>query len=194
VQTLAAFFMYRLREPKIFVETERLILREILPSDAEELFAMDSDPDVHRYLGNKPIQTIEEVQNAIRRIRNQYIENGIGRWAVLEKENCDFIGWSGLKLENEQRGNHINYYDLGYRFHNNYWGKGFATEAALASMEFGFSKMGLEVINATADVENAASINVLTKSGLKLLETFDSYDRPHHWFGITRQDWEKMKN
>ncbi|WP_293308745.1 GNAT family N-acetyltransferase, partial [Pedobacter sp. UBA5917] len=101
---------------KIFAETERLILRELLPEDAAGMFEMDGDPEVHIFLGNKPVQSIEQSKADIEFIRKQYIDNGIGRWAVIEKETNSFIGWAGLKFIKEMNNNHSNYYDLGYRF------------------------------------------------------------------------------
>lgn len=99
---------------KIFIETERLILREILPSDDKALFELDSDPEVHRYLG-KPIHQIKEAQATIDAVRQQYIDFGIGRWAMIEKSTGDFMGWTGLKFVTQMRNGHTNYYDLGYR-------------------------------------------------------------------------------
>lgn len=86
---------------KIFAETERLLLREFLATDAPGMFALDSDPIVHRYLGNKPAQTIGQSHETIAFIRKHYVENGIGRWAVVEKSTNQFIGWAGLKLVRE---------------------------------------------------------------------------------------------
>ena len=68
---------------KIFAETERLILRELLPTDAEGMFEMDGDPEVHLYLGNNPVKSIEQSEADIEFIRKQYIEKCIGRWAVI---------------------------------------------------------------------------------------------------------------
>ncbi|NII81438.1 MULTISPECIES: GNAT family N-acetyltransferase [unclassified Pedobacter] len=107
----------------IFAKTERLILRELIPTDAEGMFEMNSDPEVHLYLGNKPVKSIEQSIAEIEFIRKQYIENGIGRWAVIEKATGNFVGWSGLKLIKEITNNHVNYYDLGYRFSKRFWGK-----------------------------------------------------------------------
>jgi len=67
------------------IETRRLLIRELLPEDADGMFELESNPNVHLYLGNKPLQSIEESREAIRFIRKQYVDNGIGRWAVLEK-------------------------------------------------------------------------------------------------------------
>lgn len=174
---------------KIFAETERLILRELLPSDAEGMFELDSDPEVHRYLGNDPVKTIERCWEVIEFVRNQYVENGIGRWAMVEKGTNNFLGWTGLKLVKTPMNNHIDYYDLGYRLIRKHWGKGFATEAAHASLAYGFNKLDLDNIHATADVNNKGSRNVLEKAGLKYIETFDEEGHDVAWYGITKEDW-----
>ena len=74
------------------VETERLILRELKQVDLEGMFELDSNPEVHKYLGNKPVKTIEESQKRIESIRNQYQKHGIGRFGVIEKSSGDFMG------------------------------------------------------------------------------------------------------
>src|SRR5918993_1172509 len=99
----------------MIIETERLILREFLPSDDEGMFELDSNPEVHKYLGENPSHTIEQAREMIANIRQQYAENGIGRWAAIEKETGNFIGWSGLKFIREYENNRIHYYDVGYR-------------------------------------------------------------------------------
>lgn len=67
----------------IYAETERLILREILPTDIDGMFELDSDPEVHKYLGNKPIKDKVQIPDMIDFIRKQYVEHGIGRWAII---------------------------------------------------------------------------------------------------------------
>ncbi len=169
---------------EIFAETERLILRELLPIDRNGLFAVDSDPEVHIYLGNNPIENIEKIDDNIKFIRKQYVDNGIGRWAVIEKSTNNFIGWAGLKLIRELTNNHIDYYELGYRLNKSYWGKGFATESAKASLQYGFNTLNLNKIYAIADSKNVASRNVIEKIGLKYIETFTNNDTDHDWFEI----------
>ena len=83
---------------KFYLETERLILRELLETDLEGMFELDSNATVHKYLGNNPITTREQAAENIRYIREQYDKLGIGRFAAIEKSSGDFIGWSGLKL------------------------------------------------------------------------------------------------
>ena len=179
---------------KIVVETERLILREFLLTDAEAFFEMDSNPEVHRYLGNKPIRTIDEAITVIKNIRQQYIANGIGRWAAIEKLSGEFIGWSGLKFITEVENNHINFYDVGYRLAPNYWGKGYATESGKAALQYGFEQMDLKEIIGTANVENTKSRRALEKCGLKFIEKF-SYKEEIicDWLKITKQEWENRK-
>lgn len=173
---------------KIFAETERLILRELVEFDAEGMFEMDGDPKVHLYLGNNPVKSIAECETAIELIRKQYIENGIGRWAVIEKATGNFVGWSGLKLIRETTNNHIDYYDLGYRFSKRFWGKGYATETAIAARDYGFNELKLNEIIGIADIDNLGSIHVLEKVGLKKLNIFDYQGIKHHWMKIERID------
>lgn len=172
---------------KIFAETERLILRELMPADAKGMFDMNSDPDVHRYLGNKPVKSIEQSIAEIEFIRKQYVENGIGRWAVIEKTSGNFLGWSGLKLITETTNNHINYYDLGYRFSKRFWGKGYATETAMAVIDYGFTELKLNEIIGIADINNLGSIHVLEKVGLKRVSVFDYDGTKHLWMKIENQ-------
>jgi ribosomal-protein-alanine N-acetyltransferase len=100
-------------------EIERFVIREILPTDTDGMFELDSDPEVHKYLGNKPVANKEQIINVINFIRQQYIDNRIGRWAIIDKITNEFIGWTGLKFVTELTNNHQNYYDLGYRLKKN---------------------------------------------------------------------------
>jgi ribosomal-protein-alanine N-acetyltransferase len=174
---------------KIFAETDRLILREILPSDADAVFEMESDPEVMQYMHSGVTRTLEEAQETITNIQRRYSEDGVGRWAVIERSSGDFIGISGLRIVNELRNGHENYHSLGYRFNKRYWGKGYATEAGLASIRYGFETMGLSDIYAVAMVENVASRTVLEKCGLQFINKFDYHGRPETWYHISKQDW-----
>jgi len=154
-------------------ESERLLYRELLPSDAEAMFEMDSNPEVHRYLGGNPTQTIEETRKIIDFVRQQYIDNGIGRFAAILKETGEWIGWVGLKLERNVNG-HETFYDIGYRLRPEFWGTGYATESARAFVDYGFNVLKAEKICAYADESNKASRRALEKAGLKYINTFDS--------------------
>lgn len=166
------------------IETKRLIIREILPVDEQDFFELDSNPDVHKFLGNNPVKDIQQIKMVIEFVRKQYDENGIGRWAVIEKNNNEFIGWAGLKLVKDLTNNHINFYDLGYRLKQKHWGKGFATEASREILKFGFETLKLKEIFATTESANSASNHVLKKVGFNLIEQFMENNRLHNWFKI----------
>ncbi|MEL1243246.1 GNAT family N-acetyltransferase [Flavobacterium sp. DGU11] len=170
--------------PETF-ESQRLVFRELEPSDEEALFELDSDPEVHRYLGNTPVQSMDEIRMVITMIREQYRNNGVGRMAVILKETGEFLGWAGLKLAKDELNGNVNYYDLGYRFMQKHWGKGYATESAKAFIDYGFNVMKLPKINAYADAGNKGSHAVLEKAGLKYIETFDDEGVPSVWYEMT---------
>lgn len=174
---------------KIILETDRLLIREISICDTDDLFEMESDPLVHKYIENKPLKTKEEATGVIEFLNLQYKDNGIARWAVIEKQTGRCIGWSGLKYYRELLNNHINFYDLGYRFKAKHWGKGYATEAAKAIVAYGFNNLNISVIYATSHPENAESIKVLKKLGFTHTETFDG-GGPTYWFELKKENFE----
>lgn len=179
---------------KIFVATDRIIMRELLLSDSQKMFEMDSDPEVHLYLGNKPFTHISESEENIRFIRQQYEENGIGRWAVIDKESNEFVGWGGLKFITTTTNNRIHFYEVGYRFLKQHWGKGYATASAKASLKYAFEEIELSQVYAMAHEENAGSRHALQKSGFKITEQFDHEGITCDWFEITKEDWLKKQN
>lgn len=171
---------------KIYAETERLILREIVPSDIDGMFELDSDPEVHKYLGNKPVQDKQQIAAVIDFIRKQYLDYGIGRWAIVDKKTNEFMGWAGLKYVTEETNGQQNFYDLGYRLIRRHWGKGIATEAAQASLDYGFNDMKLEKLHGIADCQNIGSNKILTKIGFDLVETFNVDDIACNWYTIVK--------
>lgn len=166
------------------IETERLYFRELLESDAYSILELDADPAVHQYLGNHPIKEISEARNSIQFIRRQYVDNGVGRLAIIEKETDDLVGWGGFKLITDVVNGHQNYHDLGYRFIKRFWGKGYATESSKAAVEFGINKLELAKIYAIADINNMQSKKVLEKCGFICKALFDYDGTPHHWFEL----------
>ncbi|WP_055443943.1 GNAT family N-acetyltransferase [Lacinutrix himadriensis] len=158
---------------KFHIETERLLLRELRLTDLEGMFALDSDPEVHKYLGNKPVKSINESKKILESVLTQYKERGIGRFAVIEKSTGDFVGWSGLRLNTEYNMNGFTeYYDVGYRLIKRFWGKGYATESGKASVDYAFNVLKLPEIYATTEIGNEASHNALLKLGLHYVEDF----------------------
>jgi [ribosomal protein S5]-alanine N-acetyltransferase len=175
------------------IETERLILREFLASDEDRFFEMDSNPEVVKYI-QPPAKEMEQIRKNISDVQRQYKENGIGRWAVIEKASGLFIGWSGFCYYRETVNNHSDFYDLGYRFMPEYWGKGYATETCIAWMKYGFDHFNKEEFYATTHVDHEASKNVLKKVGFKYVETFVDHGDPTDWLKATKEEWEISQN
>ncbi len=179
---------------KFHIDTERLILRELQVGDLHDWFEMDSNPEVHKYLGNQPVKNIEHIENAFLSIQQQYAENGIGRWAVIEKSSGNFVGWSGIKFMRQTVNGKIDFHEVGYRFLQKHWGKGYATESAKAAVRYGFEEMKLKEIYGITNVTNINSRKVLEKCELKFIETFvwEDFDNMEcNWLKIAKEEWEK---
>lgn len=158
---------------KPILETERLWLRELSLDDAPVMFELDSDPEVVRYLGRAPLASVDESRQRIaERMLEDYARHGFGRWAMLLKAASPsgpdgnepggaFVGVAGLKWLPE-----LNEVDIGYGLLPRYWGRGLATEAARAALEYGFRSLGLSRIIGLVDAPHRASIRVLEKCGL----------------------------
>jgi [ribosomal protein S5]-alanine N-acetyltransferase len=164
---------------RFYLETPRLILRDLLPEDNNGMFEVDSDPEVVEYLGKKPVTTLEESEAIIRFVRHQYETMGTGRLAVLLKENNEFLGWAGLKYIAEPINGKKDFFDIGYRFKKSAWGKGYATEAAEALLKNGLKTISPKLIKAYAHSENQKSIHVLEKIGFKKTDRF-MFDGEEH--------------
>ena len=178
---------------RILAETERLILRELEYTDENDLFEMDSDPEVHLFIENNPVKSIDEITKVIEMLKKQYKENGIARWAVIDKLTNECIGWSGLKYFNQPLNKHNNFYELGYRFKKKHWGKGFATESSIAILDYGFANLNVDKIFAITDPKNVNSKKVLTKLGFDFQETFNYEGDPTDWFELKKTTWENKK-
>lgn len=172
------------------IETERFLIREITLEDVEGMFELDSNPNVQRYVGNSPVTSRAEVIKTIESIRNQYKANGIARWAVIEKKTQQFVGWTGFKLNTEYEMNGMkDVFDLGYRFIESHWGKGYATETALACLDYAFKHLPFDPIYGGAEIGNHASNHILKKVGMKYVNQFDFDGDPHYFYSITKEDW-----
>lgn len=161
----------------IVLETDRLLLRPLELSDAEDMFAMDKNPEVHKYLWQTPAKEIQEVIKVIDYVRSQYEKNNIGRFATIIKETGEFIGWTGIKFVDDHTENgNTNFYDYGYRLNEKFWNKGYATEASIAWLHYGFNQMNINNINAYTHAQNGASNHVLQKVGMKFMEDYPDKD------------------
>ncbi|CAM1359003.1 GNAT family acetyltransferase [Tenacibaculum soleae] len=179
---------------KFYLETNRLILREIQTTDVNGIFELDSNEKVHQYLGKNPIKTKQQALENIQFIQQQYKKLGIGRFACIEKDTDKFIGWAGLKLntgEKEKLNNHQNFIDIGYRLIPEFWDKGYASEAAFTCLEFGFKEMKYDTIYGAADIENIGSNKILQKIGLQFVNEFNYKDVKVNWYELKKSTYDR---
>jgi len=164
------------------IETHRLRLRLFEPSDAEQLYQLYSDPDVMRFMrGTRSRQQAEE---HIQAFAEQYAKTGFTLWAVEQKVDGQVIGRVGLWfLDGTEE------VELGYLIAKSHWGKGFATEASVASLDFGFRQIALESIAAIAVPENGGSLRVMEKLGFKFVREDRYYDMNVLYHRLVKEDW-----
>ena len=156
---------------QVFLETERLVLRRFTEADVDNLFDLDRDPDVMRFLnGGKPTPR-EVIQNEILPRFLRYYERfaGYGYWAAIEKSTGDFLGWFHFR---PAEGSSPDEVEIGYRLRKSAWGKGYATEGARALIRKGFAELGVQRVIAETMAVNIASRRVMEKAGLRLARTF----------------------
>ena len=146
------------------IDTRRLILRRFTLDDLQAFHQLTSRPEIIRYAQSKPIASLEDALEMMKAAPfHDYATYGYGRFACVWKETGDVIGFSGVKFVPE-----ISETELGYRFFPEYWGKGLATEAGQASIEFARSDLGLKRLVAMVHPDNVASARVLAKLGFSV--------------------------
>ncbi len=154
---------------QIYLETERLYLRQFTPADVDNLVDLDADPEVMRYLtGGRSTPRTQVEQVTLPRILGDYARHpGFGCWAAVEKASGAFVGWFLLRprtgrtdgtgsdpMASDRTGSDrmssdgagIDQAELGYRLRRAAWGKGYATEGARALIRKGFTELGVRRI------------------------------------------------
>ncbi len=149
----------------IILQTPRLILRQFTLDDAGLLLALNSNPEVLKYLHEPLLETEEQALYVLQNIILPQYKNNLGRWAIHLKSTNEFIGWCGLKYLAE-----LNEIDLGYRLMQQFWGNGYAFEAAEHTLQYGFTTLNLQTIVGRAHIENAASLKILEKTGMQYVK------------------------
>lgn len=166
-------------------ETARLYLRQFTLDDAGLILALNSDPEVLKYLHEPLLQDEAHATQILKTIILPQYEKKIGRWATFTKDNNEFIGWCGLKYRPE-----LDEIDLGYRFMKKYWGFGYATEAARHTLEYGLQKLHLQTITGRAHIENIASLKILEKIGMQYVSEGIVDDCPVKTYIATNDTWQ----
>lgn len=145
--------------PLPFIHTERLALRNMCEDDDAFTYELNSDPEVMRYTGDISFASVADAR-AFLKDYQKIVATGLSRWMVIDRQSGESVGWCGLrKLEDGE-------VDLGFRFLQRHWGKGYATEAAKACVDYGFKHHQLDYIIGRVMHDNHASARVLEKVGM----------------------------
>lgn len=186
---------------RVYLETDRMVLRRFTEADADNLFDLDSDPDVMRFLnGGKPTPRDVIENEILPRLLHDYERfAGYGRWAAVEKSTGEFLGWFALR---PREGGGLDEAELGYRLRKSAWGKGYGTEGSRALINKGFTQLGVQRVFAQTMAVNVASWRVMEKAGLTLVRIFhqswpDPIDGAEHGeveYGLHKADWEAERD
>jgi ribosomal-protein-alanine N-acetyltransferase len=154
--------------------------------DLEPYARICADREVIRYLPGT--MTHEQSEEQVARFGRHWVERGCGLWAVEEKASGAFIGFVGLIHHDDwPQGEHKT--EVGWRLDRSYWGRGLATEGALASLRYGFEELGLARIISITVPENLASRRVMEKTGLTLRGETRWRGNNVVWHAIDRDAW-----
>jgi ribosomal-protein-alanine N-acetyltransferase len=165
------------------LETNRLILRHLLPDDLDSLFALYRDSDIRRYFPEGTL-TYEETKEELEWFLNGHPEHPeLGLWATIHKESGQFIGRCGLLPWTIDGRPEV---EVAYLIDKAYWGQGLGTEAAQAILEYGFEQLGLSRLICLIDPANQASINVATKIGMRFEEAKEDEKGPYLLYSRSR--------
>lgn len=163
---------------KVFLESDRLILRQFVVDDLNNLFDLNSDFEVMRYINGGLPTSYQNTKESLAKYLTAYKNADCGYWVAIEKTNNKFIGWfhfltttnfNYLAEFNLVTGDEI---ALGYRLRRASWNQGFATEGSKAIIGKGFSELSVTKVVSWALVENKASIRVMEKVGLRREKEF----------------------
>jgi RimJ/RimL family protein N-acetyltransferase len=156
---------------QVFLETERLLLRQFTEADVDNLFDLDSDPDVMRFITGGTPTSRDAIKNDFLPAFLRYYErsDGYGFWAAIEKSSGEFLGWFHFR---PPQGSSPDEVELGYRLRKAAWGKGYGTEGSRALIRKGFAELGVRRVVASTYQDNLASRRVMEKVGMTLVRTF----------------------
>lgn len=146
--------------------TARLVLRPLQAADAAVLHRIYQTDGILRYFPSTSPPPLERVERYVAGQQAHWAEHGHGHWGVVQAGEDETVGWAGLQYLPE-----LDETEVAYMLDRPLWGKGYATEAALASLRFGFEQCGLDHIIALVHPDNIASRRVIEKCGMTYVET-----------------------
>ncbi len=178
----------------IAAETERLILREWGKGDGDQFYAAMNTPAVMRHLGG--VQDRADWEAALGRIQSFQRDFGHTFWLLERKADGELLGFCGLKRVNSPGTDLTGQFEIGWRLRENAWGKGYAKEAAIASMDLAFGHFGAPHVVALTIAENVESQGLMKRLGMIRREDLDYVDprfgpemNPTVVYRIDATDW-----
>jgi RimJ/RimL family protein N-acetyltransferase len=180
---------------RLFLRTERLVLREFEDSDVAHLTELDSDPRVMQYISKTLTpEGVIRAQVLPQFLSEQERSPRRGHWAALEGSTGQFLGWFGLAESDHPDGA-----NLGYRLRAAAWGRGYATEGSRALVRLAFTELGADRVRAEAMAVNLRSRRVMEKCGLRHVRTFhlhfddpiDGTELGEVEYALDRADWDE---
>ncbi len=176
------------------IETKRLKLRELNENDEKFLYETLSDEETMKYYPAP--YDINRVRNSIKKSIDSYKENHFGLWGIILKEQNEFIGECGIT---EQEIDGVVVPEIGYHINKKFWKKGFATEASIACLYYGFEQLRLNEIYIHTYVENVPSRRVAEKLNMIRVKEFDKHIKDyniymkHIVYKIERKQYQYFK-
>ena len=155
-------------------------------ADLSDLFAIRSDPEVMRFIGTGQPQSMDQVRDSLGYVISDWEKKGFGRWAIVHKADKKLIGWCGLAFLDK-----TDEIEIGYGIAKEYWGRGLTTEAAAASLRYGFEELKLDRIVAVAMPENLASRRIMEKLGMRFEKTGHWYEAELVYYAILRDEYSQ---
>ena len=165
------------------IDTPRLVLRPFTMSDVDALYQILQEQDILRYFPSSKPPPRERVEQLISSQLKHWEEHKLGWWAVEPRFSRKLTGWCGLQYlpETEET-------EVGFLLSNSFWGQGFATEAAKASLRYGFEDLGLKHIVGITHPQNIASQRVLRKLGMSFTVKTRYFGMDCYRYSIDRSD------
>ena len=178
------------------IETERLRLRDWTEADIEPFILHTNTPAVMQWLGG--VKDPEESREIIRsRIIRWQEERGFTFWVVERKEDVELLGFCGLKLADDENAPFAGEFEVGWRLRKDVWGRGYAKEAAVASLDFAFERLGAPRVLAITFPGNRPSWGLMERLGMKIQPDLGYDDsrfpdlNPTIVYAIDREDWPR---
>lgn len=178
----------------IVATTERLVLRQWREGDCKRFYDIMNTPAVMRWLGG--VQSYEKWCEGYERLQSYERDFGFTFWIVEQRETQEMLGFCGLKRLNYDGAPNQGEVEIGWRFRESAWGKGYAGEAAAKSLELAFERFGAERVTAVTVSDNVASQKLMLRLGMTedpALAYHDpvyspTYGPARQWL-ISRQEW-----